>query len=107
MVDELHGAAIAVLPMFSGSGMKNKVLEAFCAGTPVVTNAAGIDGVAGARPGVHHVQAEGADALAAECVRLLRDPGRRSALAREAVALVEREYGWARSADALLELYRL
>jgi glycosyltransferase involved in cell wall biosynthesis len=107
MVDELHGAAVAVLPMFSGSGMKNKVLEAFCAGTPVVTNAAGIDGVAGARPGVHHVQAEGADALAAECVRLLREPGRRSALAREAVALVEHEYGWARSAAALLELYGL
>ena len=107
MVDELHGASVAVLPMFSGSGMKNKVLEAFCAGTPVVTNAAGIDGVAGARPGVHHLEAEGADALAAECVRLLREPGRRSALAREGVALVEREYGWSRSAEALLALYRL
>ncbi|MGH3994448.1 MAG: glycosyltransferase family 4 protein, partial [Pseudonocardiaceae bacterium] len=42
MACELHRAGVALLPMFSGSGVKNKVLEAFCSGTPVVTNGAGI-----------------------------------------------------------------
>ena len=64
---ELHRAAVAVLPPSSGSGMKNKVLEAFAAGTPVVTNRAGIDGVVGAERGVHYLAAEGADALAEAC----------------------------------------
>lgn len=107
MAEHLHGAAVAILPMFSGSGMKNKVLEAFCTGTPVVTNAAGIDGVTGSTPGVHHLEAEGADALAAACVRLLRTPAERSALAQEALELVTREFSWARWAGALLDLYGL
>ena len=51
MAAELHGAAVALVPASSGSGIKNKVLEAFAAGTPVVTNSAGIDGVVGARDG--------------------------------------------------------
>jgi glycosyltransferase involved in cell wall biosynthesis len=93
--------------MFSGSGMKNKVLEAFCSGTPVVTNAAGIEGVSGAAPGRHHLQAEGADDLAAACVRLLRDRTGRIELARAGLELVERDFSWARSADALLGLYGL
>ena len=40
MAAELHRAAVAILPASSGSGIKNKVLEAFAAGTPVVTNRA-------------------------------------------------------------------
>jgi polysaccharide biosynthesis protein PslH len=94
MADELHGAAVAVLPMFSGSGMKNKVLEAFCAGTPVVTNRAGIEGVAGATPGRDHLAAEGAGPLAEACVRLLGDPAERRRLSEAAVALVEERFTW-------------
>jgi glycosyltransferase involved in cell wall biosynthesis len=105
MAEELHRAAVAVLPMFSGSGMKNKVLEAFCAGTPVVTNAAGIAGVTGAEAGRDHLLAEGADSLAGECVRLLRDAGERSRLAAAALALVERRFTWERQVDALMDLY--
>ena len=51
MLAELHRAAVAILPSSSGSGIKNKVLEAFAAGTPVVTNPAGINGVVGAGAG--------------------------------------------------------
>jgi glycosyltransferase involved in cell wall biosynthesis len=105
MADALGRAAVAVVPMFSGSGMKNKVLEAFCSGTPVVTNAAGIEGVDGARPGVHFLQAEGAEAIARACAELLRDPALRTRLAEAARALVEAEYTWARRAQQLLDLY--
>jgi glycosyltransferase involved in cell wall biosynthesis len=107
MAAELHRAAVAVLPMFSGSGMKNKVLEAFCAGTPVVTNAAGIAGVTGAEPERDHLSAEGPGPLADACVRLLRDPGERVRLATAALALVEERFTWERQVDALLGLYGL
>jgi polysaccharide biosynthesis protein PslH len=105
MVDELHGAAVAVLPMFSGSGIKNKVLEAFAAGTPVVTNRAGIEGVEGAVPDEHYLEREGADALAEACLELLRDADRRRALALAARELVCERYSWGHVAERLLELY--
>jgi glycosyltransferase involved in cell wall biosynthesis len=105
MLAELHRAAVAVLPQSSGSGMKNKVLEAFAAGTPVVTNPAGIDGVVGAEPGVHYLEADGPDALAEACARLLASPDERVRIALAARALVERAYSWDSRADALLELY--
>jgi glycosyltransferase involved in cell wall biosynthesis len=103
---ELHAAALAVVPMLSGTGMKNKVLEAFCAGTPVVTNAMGIAGVTGAQSGCHFLAAEGPSALAEACGALLLDGERRVALGRAARRLVEQRYTWARQVEALLALYR-
>jgi glycosyltransferase involved in cell wall biosynthesis len=105
MLAELHGAAVALLPLSSGSGMKNKVLEAFAAGTPVVTNRAGIDGVVGAESGVHYLEAEGPEALAEACARLIAAPDERVRLAAAARALVEREFSWDERAADLLELY--
>lgn len=105
MAVELHRSAVAVIPMLSGSGIKNKALEAMATGTPIVTNRLGMQGVTGARPGVDHLQAEGAEALAAACVELLRAPARRDALAAEGRHLVERHYTWAAQAEALLALY--
>lgn len=105
MVAELHRAAVAVLPSASGSGIKNKVLEAFAAGTPVVTNAAGIDGVVGARDGVHYLEAEGPDGLARATARLLASADERVRIAAAARALVESDFSWESRADALLDLY--
>jgi len=50
MNDELHRAAVALVPMTTGTGMKNKLLEAFSAGTPVVTNSRGALGYKRAIP---------------------------------------------------------
>ena len=103
---ELHAAAVAVVPMFTGSGIKNKVLESFSSGTPVVTNAQGIQGVEGAEDRVHFRQAEGAAGLAAACVEALLDAPQSERLAAAARMLVERRYTWAAQAERLLELYR-
>jgi polysaccharide biosynthesis protein PslH len=105
MLAELHGAAVAILPSKSGSGMKNKVLEAFAAGTPVVTNPAGIDGVVGAERGVHYLEADGPDALAEACAALLDSAEERVRIAAAARALVEEGYSWDSRAEALLKLY--
>jgi glycosyltransferase involved in cell wall biosynthesis len=102
---ELHGAAVAVLPMFSGSGIKNKVLESFAAGTPVVANALGVQGVEGVVDGATHLEAEGADALAAATLDVLRQSGRAVDRARAARALVNDRYSWAAQAQKLLVLY--
>jgi polysaccharide biosynthesis protein PslH len=106
MADELHGAAVAVLPVLSGSGMKNKVLEALATGTPVVANRLGVRGVEGAVDGRHVLLAEDAEAMAAACVRLLRDVELRRRLAANGRELVERAYAWEERALDLLELWR-
>jgi glycosyltransferase involved in cell wall biosynthesis len=107
LVSELRQSAVAVLPMFSGSGIKNKVLEAFSVGLPVVTNAIGIDGVVGARAGEHFLLAETADEIAAAAARLLAEPASRTALAKAARRLIEERYTWDRQAEAMLALYDL
>lgn len=105
MATELHRAAVAVVPMFTGSGMKNKLLEAFAAGTPVVSNALGAEGIDGIRDGEQLLLAEDPTALAAACVRLLEDGDERARLARAARLLVEQRYSWDAAADRLRELY--
>ena len=105
MGDALHGAAVALVPMTSGTGMKNKLLEAFSAGTPVVTNRAGALGLEGAHHGQHLMVAGTPDDLAAACVRLLDEPDERVRLAVAAHALVRERYSWERQVDALLALY--
>jgi glycosyltransferase involved in cell wall biosynthesis len=105
MVAEIHAAAVAAIPMFSGSGMKNKVLEAFSAGTPVVSNALGMDGVDGANAGEHYAGGESAEALASQTVRLLKDSAERRRMAAAARGLVVAQYSWDRRAEVLLKLY--
>lgn len=105
MADALHGAAVATVPMFSGTGMKNKVVEAMATGTAVVTNAMGIDGIDAARPGTHYLQAETPSAFAQACVRLLDDADQRTRLASAGRRLVERHYTWDAAAQQLLALY--
>jgi glycosyltransferase involved in cell wall biosynthesis len=105
MAVQLHRCAAAVIPMLTGSGIKNKALEAMATGTPVVANRLGMQGVVGASPGRHYLKAEDAEGLAAACIELLRSPARRDALAASGRRLVERHYTWAIQAQALLELY--
>jgi glycosyltransferase involved in cell wall biosynthesis len=102
---ELQACAVAVLPMASGSGMKNKVLEAFATGTPVVTNAAGIAGIDGAVEGQHYLAAESARGLAEACIRLIEEPAERTRLAVQAAELVRDGFSWDRRAEQLLDLY--
>ena len=107
MADELHRAAVAVVPMFSGSGMKNKVLEGFCAGTPVVTNALGIQGLSAARAGRDYLEEEIPAGLAAACTRLLKHAEERRRLAAAALQLVKRNFTWDIQVERLLGLYGL
>jgi glycosyltransferase involved in cell wall biosynthesis len=106
MAAELHRGTLAVLPSFSGSGIKNKVLEAFCSGLPVIANRLGVQGVEGAVEGEHYLSAESADEIAAAALEMLADAPLRSRLAGAARRLVLERYTWERQAESLLALYR-
>lgn len=102
---ELHNASCTLIPMWSGAGMKNKALEAFSSGTPVVSNELGLKGIAGIEAGRHVLVDESAQGLANACVRLFDDAAERRHLAAQAATLVHREYTWAKQAERLMELY--
>lgn len=102
---ELHKAAVAVLPSFSGSGIKNTILEAFSSGTPVVANGQAMRAVEGAASDRHFLPGETAADMAVRCVALLRSAPLRRTLAQHGQQLVEERYTWGRQAEALLALY--
>lgn len=99
----LAEAALLAFPCPPTSGPKVKVLEAMALGVPVVTTAAGVEGVAGVDdvPGapVAVVSAD-PDEFAAAMVAVLRDPVRRARMASESRQLVVGAHGPAPCARA-------
>jgi sugar transferase (PEP-CTERM/EpsH1 system associated) len=97
------GAAVCVVPLRIARGIQNKLLEAMAMGRPVVASPAAAAGL-GARSGDEVRVADGAAAMAAAVVDLLRDPQRATAMGDAARRFVEREYVWERAMDRLEQL---
>lgn len=100
----LWQAAVYLCPMGSGSGIKNKLLEALAAGCPSVVTPTAAEGT-GVVDGMHAVVALEAPALAEGVTALLRDPGTSERLAVEA-ALLAGTLSWARTAEGFEAAYR-
>jgi glycosyltransferase involved in cell wall biosynthesis len=96
LTTEIRRAWVAVAPMQSGSGIKNKVLEAWAAERPVVltelaTNGLGLDGAADSLRGL---VCRDAGEMARTVAELLEDrPGRRQ-LGREGRTLARERHSW-------------
>jgi glycosyltransferase involved in cell wall biosynthesis len=100
----LERCGIVVVPLFTGSGTRLKVLEAFAAGRPVVATTMGAAGLA-ARDGVHLLLADTPEEMAAAVVRLVESPQLREDLVTNARNLVEQCYRWNVIGQRLLETY--
>ena len=100
----LYGEAFATLvPIFSGSGTRLKVLESLAYGRPLVASAKAVEGLA-LEPDVHYLPAEDEAAFAAQLGRLAGDPALALELAARGRAVVEAQYSWAAAGAAFLEL---
>jgi glycosyltransferase involved in cell wall biosynthesis len=94
-------AHAVVVPILIGAGIRVKIVEAMAAGRAVVSTPLGCEGLAGLEPGRHLLVAEGPEPFARDAVRLLREPGLRERLARDARELAERSYDWRPLGDRL------
>lgn len=98
-------AFAALAPVFSGSGVRNKALEAARLGRPLVATRRAVEGL-GFLPGVHYVAADTGAEFAAALDRLLDAPG--SGVVARAAEVVSREFLWddiaARAEERLLAL---
>jgi glycosyltransferase involved in cell wall biosynthesis len=99
----LRSAWVALAPMQQGSGIKNKVLEAWAAARPVIMTEIASNGLfmtASARSLV----AERPASLAALAVRLLREQDERLRVGVEMHAVVRMHHGWKQAASELSAL---
>ena len=86
-------AQAAVVPVLSGSGTRIKILEAWAAGTPVVSTPLGAEGL-DCLPGRHLLLAESPPAFAQAVSQILSDPALAGRLATAGRALYETGYTW-------------
>ncbi len=107
-VDDLHGlyrqSSVVVAPIFWGSGVRIKILEALACGLPLVTTALAAEGIDLA-DGQSAVYAETPAAFAAAIVRLLGDPAARARIGDAGRHVVERDYDWQQVGARLAALY--
>ena len=89
----LEKAALIVVPLLAGSGMRVRILEAFSRGLPVVTTPIGLEGIQAIQG--RHVLVETEPAAFAGAVnQLLADSDLRQNIAKNARSLVETHYDW-------------
>ena len=90
-------AALVVVPMRLGGGTRIKVLEALAHGKALATTSVGAEGLS-LTPGEALIVADGPEAFADACVRLLGDAAARARLGEHGREQVLERYEW----DALL-----
>ena len=100
----LDNAALFVCPMRKGAGIKNKVLQAWAMGKAVVATPLATGGLT-VKAGENIITAQGADALAAAIVDLLRCRERRESIGAAARKTIIEEYTWRHKADELDRLF--
>lgn len=101
----LWAAEVFACPMQSGTGIKNKLLEALACGVPCVTSPLACQGL-DVSSGRELLVARDEDAFASAVVELLEDRARRTALALAGRRYVAEHHGWPAVGRAYEELYR-
>jgi sugar transferase (PEP-CTERM/EpsH1 system associated) len=86
-------AAVAVVPLRSGSGTRLKILEAMAAGVPVVSTRMGAEGIE-VEDDVHLLLADSGREIAAAVRRIASSAETRERLSQAGRALVSRVYEW-------------
>lgn len=99
----LYGqASVFVAPIFWGSGIRIKLLEALASGIPIVSTSLAAEGLDLSRSAM---MAETAPEFAAAILRLLNDRQLRERLGKAGPLVVQQNHDWKRLAQRLVELY--
>ena len=98
-------AAVYASPLRFGLGVKNKILEAMAAGSPIVATSRSLTGTP-LVDGRHAIIADDDAKFADSIAKLLDEPGLRESLSRAARRKVEAEYSWTSITSAFEGLYR-
>jgi len=89
----LAQAQVAIVPLLAGSGTRVKILEAWAAGTAVVSTTLGAEGLE-CRDGEHLILANGPEDFAQAVSSLLESPADRARIGSAGRLLFEQSYTW-------------
>ncbi|MFQ3663520.1 MAG: glycosyltransferase [Chloroflexaceae bacterium] len=98
-------AAVFVVPLFSGSGIRLKILDALSHGVPVVSTRAGYVGLE-VTEGQELLVADDAPGFAAHVCRLLSNPSERGQFALRGLAFIEANHHPALARKAIADVLR-
>jgi glycosyltransferase involved in cell wall biosynthesis len=97
---EISSHGVMVNPMVEGSGLKNKVLEAFACYLPVVSTSMGVEAV-GANAGQHYFAADTPSDFAEAVIRSLENEEVVATMTAEARGFVEDHFEWSAIGERL------
>ncbi len=89
----MERAALMVVPVRAGSGMRVRLLEAFARSMPTVTTTIGLEGITATHDNEILI-ADSPQAFAAETIRLLQDKDLQARLSENGRFLAENKYDW-------------
>lgn len=96
-------AKIFVAPMFIGTGMQNKILEAMALGTPSITTTLANNAIDGEHQN-SIIVADTSLAMIEEINSLLKDQAARKEIANNAKSFVKKHYQWESATNILVKL---
>jgi glycosyltransferase involved in cell wall biosynthesis len=97
-------AALMVVPVRAGGGMRVRILEGLARAMPIVTTTVGLEGIE-AQPGQDVLVEDTPGKFAQAVVKLMRDEGMQAMLGINGRRLAERKYDWKIALDELGSLY--
>lgn len=99
----LARGSIFITPMISGTGIKNKILEAMSMQLPVVSTSIGISGIC-AEDNVNFMLADDEEAFKGKIIQLAMDNDLREDIGNNARSFVKRNYSWEKSMKEMEEI---
>jgi glycosyltransferase involved in cell wall biosynthesis len=93
-------AAVMVVPLLAGGGMRVKILNALAEGIPIVSTTLGYEGIE-VTPGQDILVGDTPEAFAAEVLRVLNDPDLGRQLAANGRCLAEEKYDYRKACPPL------
>ncbi len=97
---EAARTGVYIVPLFVGSGIRIKILEAMAMGLPVVTTSVGCEGIGGIH-GIHYLIADTAVEFAACVTKILSEPEYAERIGLAARGFIEENYRWERTISLL------
>lgn len=101
MID--HG--IMVIPLFEGSGLRIKIIEAGSLGTPIIATSKAVEGI-GLSPGVHFLEANNAESFNTAMLLLSNDVSLRRKIGEALRIFVEQNFNQHDLNRKLIEFYK-
>jgi polysaccharide biosynthesis protein PslH len=102
VIDFINPAACGVVPLWVGSGMRFKILEAFALGKAVVSTTLGAEGIE-ITDGSDILIRDDPESFAEGIAAVLRDENLRRKLGKNARILVENKYAWNKVAEGFID----